>query len=249
MSSSPSLSLQTAAQLLHSLEQRRQRSLLETRVAPFDRLLGRRGDPGLRGGLARGSLVELAGTRSSGRFAIALAALAAATGTGEAAALVDLGDHLEPRSADAAGLDLKRLLWVRPRTLREAVMAAEMVVSAGFAVVVLDLGSRPLPLRRSVPSAEGSLPTSVWVRLARAAQAHHCALLLLSPTPLRPPAASAIVTASGGRGLWMGEGDDPKLLTGIAARLSVLHRRDGFSEASGALSLGVRDQIDGREGA
>ena len=60
------LPLQTAAQLLHALEQRAQRSLLETHVAPFDRLLGRHGDQG--GGLTRGSLVELAGTRSSGRF-------------------------------------------------------------------------------------------------------------------------------------------------------------------------------------
>src|SRR5712671_2470581 len=102
MSSFPH-SLQTASQLLHSLEQRRQRSLVETRVAPFDRLLGGQvhcpGHDMSRGGLARGSLVELAGTRSSGRFAIALAALAAATRQGEAAALVDLGDHLEPKSA------------------------------------------------------------------------------------------------------------------------------------------------------
>jgi len=227
------LPLQTAAQLLHSLEQRAQRALLETRVAPFDRLNN--------GGLARGSLVELAGTRSSGRFAIALAALTAATRAGEAAALVDLGDHLEPRSAESAGLDLRRLLWVRPRGLQESVMAAEMVISAGFAVVVLDLGSRPIPLHR--------VPASVWVRLARAAGTHRSAVLLLSPTPVRPMPAAAVVTASGGRGIWTGENASPKLLSGIAARLSTVRRQGGHGEVADGLSLGVRDQIEWREGA
>lgn len=240
---SRSLSLQTAAQLLQTLEQRRQRSLLATHVAPFDRLLGRphAADSSPEGGLARGSLIELAGTRSSGRFALALAALASATRAGEAAALVDLGDHLEPASAEAAGVDLRRLLWVRPRTVKESVMAAEMVLSAGFAVVVLDLGSSPLPLHR--------LPPSVWVRLARAAETHNAAFLLLSPLPVRSVAASAVVTATGGRGVWAGDGTSPRLLSGIAARLSAERRKGERAEAAGGLSLGVRDQIEWKEGA
>src|SRR5512143_1726070 len=49
------------------------------------------------GGLPRGTLVEVVGRRSSGRFALALAALAAATQAGESAALVDLGDQLDPQ--------------------------------------------------------------------------------------------------------------------------------------------------------
>jgi hypothetical protein len=241
----PSSSLKTAAQLLASLEQRRQQSCLETRVPVFDRL----------GGLARGSLLELSGPRSSGRFALALAALAAATRQGEAAAFVDLGDHLEPKSAAAAGLDLRRLLWVRPRTLKESVMSAEMVLAAGFAVVVLDLGSRILPLHR--------LPPSVWMRLARAAEAHNNALLLLSPTPLRPPEAAAWIQVSGGHGVWSpgpardaGPGTAPHaaggsapLLCGIAARLSLTRRRGQFQQAEDGLSLGVRDHIEGGESA
>src|SRR4051812_30638031 len=43
----------------------------------------------LAGGLPRGQLVELVGGRSSGRFSAVLAVLAAATGVGEAAGLVD----------------------------------------------------------------------------------------------------------------------------------------------------------------
>jgi hypothetical protein len=234
------LSLQTAAQLLQTLEQRRQRSLLPTHVAPFDRLLGPAGVSG-NGGLTRGSMIELAGPRSSGRFALALAALAAATRCGEAAALVDRGDHLEPASAETAGVDLRRLLWVRPRTTRQAVMSAEMVLSAGFAVVVLDLGAAPLPLHR--------VPPSVWVRLGRAAETHNAAFLLLSPTPIRSVAAGALVTTAGGRGVWGGDGPSPRLLSGIAARLTVLRRKGERAERAAGLSLGVRDQIHWEEGA
>lgn len=226
------LPLQTAAQLLHAMEQRRQRARLPTRIGPFDRLQG--------GGLARGSFVELAGARSSGRFAVMTAALASATRAGEAVALVDLGDHLDPKSAESAGVDLRRLLWVRPRSVKEAVTAAEMVLSAGFALVALDLGSRPIPLHR--------VPPSVWVRLARAAEAHNGILLLMSPTPVRAPSAAAIVTADGARGVWRGEDGAPKLLSGIAARLSAA-RRQGRGELAGGLRLGVRDGLDWAEGA
>src|SRR6185369_7864288 len=88
-------------------------------------------DPLLGGGLPRGELVEVVGGRSSGRLSLVLAALAAATSTGEAAALVDLGDHLDPAAAVAAGIDLQRLLWVRPRDVRQTLAAAEMVLGGG----------------------------------------------------------------------------------------------------------------------
>ncbi|HBL26836.1 MAG TPA: hypothetical protein DD490_08385, partial [Acidobacteria bacterium] len=95
----------------------------------------------LDGGLPRGHLVELVGGRTSGRFSTLLAALAATTGTGETAALVDLGDGLDPAAAAALGVDLERLLWVRPGGLKEAMAGAEMLIGAGFSLVVLDLGA------------------------------------------------------------------------------------------------------------
>src|SRR5712692_2588396 len=67
-------------------------------LEPLDRLLA--------GGLPKGKLTELVGRRSTGRFAIALAALASATSSGEAAALVDLDSHLDPQGAADAGVDL-----------------------------------------------------------------------------------------------------------------------------------------------
>lgn len=58
------------------------------------------------GGLPRGSLIEISGT---GRFTLALAAVSAATRMGESAAMIDLGDHLDPQGAFGAGMDLSRL--------------------------------------------------------------------------------------------------------------------------------------------
>src|SRR4051812_40459004 len=74
-------------------------------IAALDRLLG--------GGWPRAALCELTGRRSSGRTAIVYAALARAIAAGEAAALVDVGGGLDPRRAFAAGIALRRLLWIR----------------------------------------------------------------------------------------------------------------------------------------
>src|SRR6185369_3610472 len=71
---------------------------LATGVEPLDRLLP--------GGLPKGKLVELAGRRSSGRFSMGLSALASVTSSGEPAALIDVGEHLDPQGAAGAGVDL-----------------------------------------------------------------------------------------------------------------------------------------------
>src|SRR5450432_2469303 len=94
----------------------------------------------LLGGLPRGKLVEIVGRRTSGRHSLALAALASATSAGELAALVDPGDHFDPQSAEAAGVDLERVLWVRPAKLKAALASAEMLLATGFPLVVADLG-------------------------------------------------------------------------------------------------------------
>jgi len=68
---------------------------------------------GMTGGWPRGCLSEICGPASSGRTGMLLAALARSTQNGEVCALVDAGDALDPASAEAAGVDLGKLLWVR----------------------------------------------------------------------------------------------------------------------------------------
>lgn len=197
--------LRTGRQLVEERQRTPEEEVFAT-ATPLDGLLG--------GGLRRGTLVELVGWGSSGRFSLALGALAAATLRGEAAALVDLGDALDPRVAEAAGVELPRLLWARPRRLKEALGAAESILEAGLPVVVLDLGVPPVPGGRGVEA--------FWLRLARAAQAHRSALLVSSPYRVTGTAAHAVVEAKDRRADWLGRGPEPRLLAGVRSRLGLV---------------------------
>jgi len=167
----------------------------------------------LPGGLPRGELVELTAGRSSGRFACALMLLAAATSAGENAALIDLGDALDPQSAAPAGIAWPRLLWARPRAVREALAATEAALTGGLPLVVLDLGLPPLPGGRGAEA--------MWLRLARSARQHDALLVVASPYRVAGPAASTVLELSRGHALWSGTGAAPRLLEGANGRLTL----------------------------
>jgi hypothetical protein len=181
------------------------RGLQPTAVPELDSLLA--------GGLPKGGLVELSGRRSSGRFSIGMATLASATSEGRAAALVDLGGHLDPQAAEDAGVELERLLWVRPVRVKEAVAAAEMLLATGFPLVVVDLGLPPMRGSRFVPDA-------AWVRLTRTAQAHGSSLLLLTPYRMSGVAAEAVVSAGRASACWRGS-PSSRLLAGLSSPLTL----------------------------
>lgn len=77
-----------------------------TGIAVLDALTG-------LGGLPRSALTEICGPASSGRTSVLLSLLAQATARQEACALIDASDAFHPESAQVAGVDLARLLWVR----------------------------------------------------------------------------------------------------------------------------------------
>jgi protein ImuA len=82
------------------------------------------------GGFRRGGLTELAGGPASGKTAAALALLGALP-PGELAAWVDGRGELYPPAAAALGVDLARLLVVRPGARRPDVRRAERAGSRG----------------------------------------------------------------------------------------------------------------------
>ena len=144
-------------------------------------------DAALGGGLARGQVHEVVGPPGSGGTALVRAALATATGAGELCALIDPGDSFDGAQG---GVDLSRLLWVRPRDPVQALRAAEIALEARFALVVLDLGDLSvLPAPRKpkgvieVVRFEKRAPTpgaSPWARLARRAEKQGGVLLVLA---------------------------------------------------------------------
>ena len=219
---------ETAASILSAADLRRDREAppLPTGIEEFDRLLA--------GGLARGKLVEVIGRRSSGRLSLALSALASATEAGENAALIDLGDAFDPQAAAAADVDLRRVLWVRPRRVRDAVYAAETVIAAGFPLVVAEFGTPPVGPR---------VPDAAWVRLARSARAHGTALLVASPCPMSGAAADAVVLLSRNRAIWKGQGASPRLLDGVAAHATLDKKRGEKPGRTGAARFTAREAI------
>src|SRR6185369_15111037 len=154
-------------------------------------------DAHLHGGIPRGHVSELIGPRSSGRTALLLRLLAAATARGELVALVDALDMLDIESAAGAGIDLDRLLWVRghvvpnpglcrdlnQRALVQAVRALTLVLEAGnFGLVAFDVGEAPAEAIRR-------LPFTTWLRLHRMVEGSHTVCLLVGEGRLsRSPA-------------------------------------------------------------
>ncbi len=135
-----------------------------TGLPSVDRLLG--------GGFPRGGMSEVAGASSSGRTSLVLALLARATERGEVAALVDAADAFDPPSAAAAGVELERLLWVRPPDVAAALRGASHLLAArGFAAVVLDLAGL---------GERAALGARLWPRLRREIAATDTALVVLS---------------------------------------------------------------------
>lgn len=140
--------------------------VLASGFAPLDALL-----PG--GGFPRGRVVELVGSRASGKTTLALSALARASAEGQLVAYVDPAGELYPPAAQGLGADLTRLLIVRPREAALGLRVASLLArSKAFAAVAIDLPA----------VAKGPLgPLSR--RLLEAAETGRAAIILLCDGP------------------------------------------------------------------
>jgi len=138
--------------------QYRDRPIVETAptgVPPIDLLTG---------GLPRGSLTEIYGPPCSGRTSLLVSALASRTAASEVCALVDARDAFDPHSAEAAGVRLQQLLWVRCRNVDQALRSTDLLIQGGgFGLIALDLGDTPARVVRYVP-------LQVWFRFRRAVE-------------------------------------------------------------------------------
>jgi len=143
------------------------------------------------GGLPRGALTEIAGGPGSGKTALCLVAMARAMREEGLAAFVDGRGEIYPPAAEALGVDLARLLIVRPRGRPgdraqplAALWSAEALLASGaFEVVAVDV----------VPPGRGRA-ASGWEAVARrlvaaAEKGGAVGLWLAAPGEPRVPAA------------------------------------------------------------
>jgi recombination protein RecA len=87
-----------------------------------------------------GAAVELSGEEGAGKTTLALKAVAAATREKRLAAWIDGPSELYPPAAQSVGVDLSRLLIVRPKAPAHLVWSAVQLLRSGaFACVVLDV--------------------------------------------------------------------------------------------------------------
>jgi recombination protein RecA len=150
----------------------------------------------LVGGLPRGALTEIFGPSCSGRTSLLFSALSARTTHAEACALIDGCDTFDPHSAESAGIDLKRLLWVRCRNLEQSLRAADFLLQAGgFGFVALDLSDIP---RESVHR----VPLDTWFRFRRAVEGTPTILLVLEQEPHAKTCASLVLRMQAERSRW-----------------------------------------------
>jgi hypothetical protein len=154
-------------------------------------------DSQLGGGFPCGRLSEICGPLSSGRTALAVALAGTTLQRGHLAGWVDLADAFDPLSASHSGVDLERLLWIRPHSTEQALRSCDRLLQTeGFELVILDCcvvpGSAPDRggSRRRRGSGHGSNPARsdtirdvAWLRLARLAAKTRTALVVLSGTP------------------------------------------------------------------
>lgn len=188
------------------------------------------------GGLVRGRIVELSGPRGSGRMSAVLTMTAAVQAAGELAAIVDVADALDPRSAAAAGVILPRLLWVRPASVIDGLKAADWVLDAGgFGLVVLYLAGAGVHPERRI--ARGDAP---WIKLARRAERARAALVVVGDRPLAGTVAALSLAAERGRVRWLGgERGAPRLLDGVRGRIAVVRSKLGPPCASADVPLAL----------
>jgi hypothetical protein len=208
-------------------------SLLPQRPAPETVPTGIAELDVLTGGLPRGALTEICGPASSGRTSLLHSLLAGATRRGEACALVDAGDAFDPHTAAAAGVELKRLLWVRSSAavpaaavrasssqkrgqdaLAPAGWKPALLVSVAAALRATDLllaaggfGLVVMDLGDVPPAVARRVPLTSWFRFRRAVENTPAVLVALEQESCARTCASLVLRLGFGGLQWSVAGD------------------------------------------
>jgi recombination protein RecA len=200
----------------------------------------RTGVPGIdedAGGIPMGGFTEICGSTSSGKTSIVHSILSESTRAGQICAWIDANDGFCPASADAAGVLLEYLLWVRCqpitvqdkklrkqiRPLEQAFRVADILLnSGGFSLIVIDIAEIEDKYVRKVP-------LSTWFRFQRFVEGKPVALVFLTQRPYAGNYASMVIEVDAGAAQWTTiEEFGPqhgRLLRELPIKISIQHKR------------------------
>jgi recombination protein RecA len=171
-----------------------QQPVLATGIPAIDAILG---------GIPCGAITEIIGSRwcSSGRKTLQSQLLARTT-KDQFCALIDATDSFDPKSAQAAGVDLRRLLWIRcsgqgMKAIEQAFKAADLLLqgSGGFGLLILDLGAVSERFVRKVP-------LSTWFRFRAVVEKLSALLVVLTSYPVVGTCCALTVNLAGAKIRW-----------------------------------------------
>lgn len=190
-------------------------------------------------GIPLSTLTEICGSNvaSSGKTSV-LHSLLARASQKYFCALVDAGDSLDAASAESAGVNFARLLWVRCGRsrqklppLEQAFKAADMLLqSGGFGLIVMDLSGIPDRVVRKVPMTS-------WFRFSRVVEKQDLALVVLQQRSHAASCAGLVLECKTTFGVWQGP-----LLTQLHVSAEVLRGRQKKSAQSARPDFSLKSQ-------
>lgn len=117
------------------------------------------------GGYPRGRIVEMYGPESSGKTTVALHAVAEVQHQGGTAAYIDAENALDPKYAEALGVNVDDLLLSQPDTGEEGLEIADALISSGaIDIVVVDSVAALVP-RAEIEGEMGDAHVGLQARL------------------------------------------------------------------------------------
>lgn len=188
------------------------------------------------------ALTELCGcsVASSGKTSV-LTSLLAQASRNHFCALVDAADSFDPTSAQAAGVHLPRLLWIRcgqsrvklPR-LEQAFKVADILLqSGGFGLIAVDLSGIPERIIRKVP-------LSSWFRFSRVIEKQTAALVFIGQEPHATSCAALVLRVESEPAVFRGN-----LISQLDLKVEVVrgrHKKPVCAERSAKTAFSLRTQ-------
>jgi hypothetical protein len=185
-------------------------------------------------GIPLHALTEICGV---GKTSVLMSLLARATHE-HYCALVDARDSFDPTTAEAAGADLSRLLWVRCgktrqklRPLEQAFKVTDMILqNSGFGLIAVDLGDIAEKNIRNVP-------IGTWFRFSRVVENQQTALVFIEQRPHATSCAGLVLQLTSVPATFSG-----KLLTNLTLNADVIRTREKKGVQSATPDFSIRAQ-------